>query len=223
MDCVKIKISTKISAIRDMKANNKKVRIPKQKRSINKKNRIMNAAIQLFAQKGIHDTNSKEIAALAGVSIGSFYSYFSDKKVLLIDVLERYLDNHYSEIWKQDSDVRFEEFSKEIIRYFTTNLFRACGISSDFHRETKALRYSDPEVKKLFDEEKTKALKQINAFLEFFKNKIKVADIEAAAIVIHSAAENLAHTTKFIGIKINEARLINEFTNMIYRYLATSE
>ncbi len=183
----------------------------------------MKAAIQLFARKGIYNTNSKEIAALAGVSIGSFYSYFSDKKSLLIEVLKQYLEDHNSEIWRPNSDVQFEELSKEVIRYYATNLFRAYDIAPDFHRETHVLRYSDPDVKKLYDEEKAKALEQIKIFHEVFKDKIKVADIEVAAIIIHSAAESIAHTAKFIGAKIDEERLINEFTNMIYRYLATSE
>ena len=113
--------------------------------------------------------------------------------------------------------------NKETIRYYVTNLFRAYDIAPDFHRETHVLRYSDPDVKKLYDEEKAKALGQIKAFYEIFKDRIKVDDLEAAAIVIHSAAESIAHTAKFIGAKVDEARLINEFTNMIYRYLATSE
>lgn len=37
------------------------VRTPKQQRSIQTKKRIIKAAFHLYAQKGIHGTNSKEI------------------------------------------------------------------------------------------------------------------------------------------------------------------
>ena len=60
----------------------------------------MKAAFRLFARKGIHGTNSKEIVKHAGVSIGSFYSYFKNKKALLLEMLDDYLDRHYSMIWQ---------------------------------------------------------------------------------------------------------------------------
>ncbi len=69
-----------------MERANRKVRIPRQKRGIETKGRIIQAARGLFSRKGFHGTNSKEIASAAGVSIGSFYSYFQDKKALFLEV-----------------------------------------------------------------------------------------------------------------------------------------
>ncbi len=89
-----------------------KVRTPKQHRGIQTKNRIMKAAFQLFAKKGIHGTNSKEIVEKAGVSIGSFYSYFKDKKTLLLEMLEDYLDRHYTTIWRPMSDFAINELGQ---------------------------------------------------------------------------------------------------------------
>lgn len=194
-----------------------KTRIPKQKRSIDKKKRVMEAAINLFAKKGIHKTNSKEIAAEAGVAIGSFYSYFPDKKKLLTEVLEIYLNNHFDRIWHQN--VHWETLSPlQIIRHFMENLLSAYDVAPDFHRETHVLRYSDSEVKSLYDKETEKELRQIAAALALFKDQIQVKDVEAAAVVIHSAAENFAHKIKFMD-SLDEKRLINEVTDMIYRYL----
>ena len=50
-------------------------------------------------------------------------------------------------------------------------------------------------------------------------NWLRVKDSNAAAIVIHDAVENVAHTAKFIGSNIDEARLIRELTSMIYSFL----
>lgn len=69
------------------------IRIPKQKRSMNRKSRIMETALEIFAQKGMHRTSSNEIAEKAGVSIGTFYSYFENKKTLFLEILENHLDN----------------------------------------------------------------------------------------------------------------------------------
>jgi len=60
-----------------MKKN--QIRIPKQQRSVEKKERIINAGLQLFCEKGYYNTNTAEIAKKAGVSTGLVYSYFKNK------------------------------------------------------------------------------------------------------------------------------------------------
>ncbi len=195
-----------------------KTREPRQKRSIDKKHRIMEAAMALFARKGIHQTNSKEIAAEAGVATGSFYSYFPDKHKLLNDVLEIYLNDHFERIWNHPPPWE-SPTPRQLIPFFIENLLAAYDVAPGFHRETHVLRYSDPEVKALYDRETERELKQIAAALETFKDQMRVDDVEAAAIVIHSAAENLAHKIKFMGT-LDEQRLIGEFSEMVYRYLA---
>ena len=57
-----------------------KTRVPQQKRGIETRNHIVEAARVLFSRDGFNGTNAKEIAAEAGVSVGSFYAYFKDKK-----------------------------------------------------------------------------------------------------------------------------------------------
>ena len=71
----------------------KVVRQPQQERSIEKKNKIINAGYELFSEVGYYGTNTAEIAKRAGVSTGIVYGYFSDKRDILICVLEIYLDN----------------------------------------------------------------------------------------------------------------------------------
>ena len=51
-------------------------RIPVQKRSIEKRKRILEAGFQLFCEKGYYKTNTIEIARHAKVSTGTVYSYF---------------------------------------------------------------------------------------------------------------------------------------------------
>lgn len=46
--------------------------------------RIINAARQLFGQRGFHGTTTAEIARAAGVAEGTIYRYFTDKKDLLV-------------------------------------------------------------------------------------------------------------------------------------------
>ncbi|MCA9608554.1 MAG: helix-turn-helix transcriptional regulator, partial [Myxococcales bacterium] len=49
---------------------------PKGRRSTDKRERILRAAIKVFARKGFYDTRVSEIAKAAGVADGTIYLYF---------------------------------------------------------------------------------------------------------------------------------------------------
>ncbi|MBC2714060.1 MAG: TetR/AcrR family transcriptional regulator [Desulfobacteraceae bacterium] len=195
------------------------VRTPKQQRSIQTKKRIVNAGFHLYAQKGIHGTNSKEIAEKAGVSIGSFYSYFKNKKTLLLEILEDFLDQVYLTIWKEMENVTINELGRNEVKFIIENVFKAYDIAPTFHSQTHALRYSDPDINRAYERERNREVTQIRYLLENNKQRMRVSDQEAAAIVIHNAVESVAHTVKFIGSKIDEQRLINELADMINNFL----
>lgn len=74
------------------------IREPKQERSIEKKNRIVQAGFELFSKVGYYNTNTAEIAKLAGVSTGIVYGYFKDKRDILLDVLEIYVNTAFAPV-----------------------------------------------------------------------------------------------------------------------------
>lgn len=194
-------------------------RTPKQQRSVQTKNRIMKAAFTLFSQKGIHGTNSKEIVEKAGVSIGSFYSYFKNKKTLLLEILEDYLDQTYLTVWKDMERVTINELDRNDIKFIIENVFKAYKIAPTFLMQTHALRYSDPDINRVYERERNREVTQIRYLLENNKHRMRVSDQEAAAIIIHNTVESVVHTSKFLGPKIDEQRLINELADMIYNFL----
>ena len=67
------------------------IREPKQKRSIDKKERIIKAAYELFSENGYYRTGTADIAKKAGVSTGIVYGYFQDKRDILFYVLKIYI------------------------------------------------------------------------------------------------------------------------------------
>jgi len=70
------------------------IREPRQKRSIEKKTKIIKAGLDLFCKKGYYHTNTVEIAKAAGVSTGTVYSYFKDKEDIYIASFEYFLDSY---------------------------------------------------------------------------------------------------------------------------------
>ena len=66
----------------------------------NVKRRIVDAAWELFYEKGYDDTTVDDIIRLSETSKGSFYYYFSSKDSLL-DTLSTILDENYAQLEKE--------------------------------------------------------------------------------------------------------------------------
>ena len=68
-------------------------RIPVQKRSIEKRDRIIEKGFELMCNNGYFNTNTSDIAKYADVSTGIIYQYFNDKKDIFIEGVKNYSDN----------------------------------------------------------------------------------------------------------------------------------
>lgn len=68
------------------------VRPPRQQRSQDTLDRILDAAEALVAEKGFADATVAEVARRAGSSVGSFYTRFRDKDGLLYALYDRYFE-----------------------------------------------------------------------------------------------------------------------------------
>lgn len=68
------------------------VRPPRQARSQETLERLLDAAEQLVAEKGFADATIAELVRRAGSSVGAFYARFRDKDGLLYALYERYLE-----------------------------------------------------------------------------------------------------------------------------------
>ncbi len=95
------------------------IRKPQQKRSIETKNKIINASFELFSEVGYFSTNTAEIAKRAGVSTGIVYGYFKDKRDILLEVLGLYADRAYQPVFdmlsKVEQPLDFEKLIPKIL------------------------------------------------------------------------------------------------------------
>jgi AcrR family transcriptional regulator len=53
-----------------------------------KRHRIVEAAVQIFSQKGYHRTKVQDITNSLGISTGTFYIYFGNKRDLFVEVVD---------------------------------------------------------------------------------------------------------------------------------------
>ena len=69
------------------------IREPIQKRSIETKDKIIEAGFDLICNDGYYKTNTSKIAKKAGVSTGIIYQYFKDKRDIFLSGLDKYADD----------------------------------------------------------------------------------------------------------------------------------
>jgi len=66
---------------------------PSQKRSQDKRDALVAAALELFAQHGFEATGVEAIAARAGIAVGGFYQHFASKRQLLLVLMDMLLQD----------------------------------------------------------------------------------------------------------------------------------
>jgi len=74
------------------------------KRGKGKRELIIEAAIQVFSQKGYHNTRMEEIAQAAGIGKGTIYEYFNSKLHLFQSMIEDSLQFYMHRMEVQRSD-----------------------------------------------------------------------------------------------------------------------
>jgi AcrR family transcriptional regulator len=90
-----------------------------------KKERIENAAKQLFIRQGFHATSMRNISARAGTSLGNLYNYYPTKEAILGSIISKYqrvIDERLKSIFDQiteplsaDDLKRFARLVKQMV------------------------------------------------------------------------------------------------------------
>lgn len=126
------------------------IREPIQQRSIDKKNRIINAGYKLFAKNGYFDTNTVEIAKKAGVSTGIVYGYFRDKRDILLEVLDIYCDNVFLPIFDMFGNIQAPIDFGKIIPHIIDMAVLIHQKNAGIHQALHSLSTTDKAVSEKF-------------------------------------------------------------------------
>jgi AcrR family transcriptional regulator len=81
-----------------------------------RRNQILAGAAQIFAQKGYHKATTREIAQAAGISEGTIYNYFSNKRELLLAMAEALATESFKSIVRDDPPDDPQHFLTIILR-----------------------------------------------------------------------------------------------------------
>ena len=116
------------------------------------KQRILEEALQLFAQNGYTGTSMNDIAAKLGVTKAALYKHYKSKQEILDCIIakaaECELPKETARVDVDDKAAAFEQiktYTKEQFQYWTSEEFPSC-----FRRVLTLEQYRDPRMAKLY-------------------------------------------------------------------------
>jgi AcrR family transcriptional regulator len=169
-----------------------------------KRNNVVNAAIDEFAQHGLENGSTNRIVAKSGISKGSFYQYFEDKLdvfMYLLTVLENekieYFKGKYPPSMNMDTFQYFRWMIKEGMKFNTSNPRLTQAISRVLFGE--GLYYGNT-----FAENRRKTIAGLKAMIEQAIERGEVdpsVDVELAVMVMETWSNTISSYVLNEGLK----------------------
>ena len=194
-------------------------RMPTQKRSIEKRERIIEKGFYLMCENGYYNTTTTDIANYADVSVGIIYQYFTDKKDIFMEGIKNYsnkimyplidvFENEKIDI--NNLDKLFTDVIEKFIKVHT--------ISKKAHEELMAMSHLDNDVAKIFKDSELESTNKIVNILN--TNGIRKDNLEEKIHIIIAMVDNLCHDIvyhKHKNINYNAMKniVINEIIHLL--------
>ena len=155
---------------------NSDIRKPIQKRSIEKKERIIEAGFELICSQGYYNTNTAEIAKAAGVSTGIVYQYFKDKHAILIEGINLHSNSIFYPMLNIKNMHITQNNLEPVLRKMIKEFINNHKLSQAAHEEIMAMVHSDKQIAEIFhtaEIEVTEALTSLLSNAGFTVNNLK--------------------------------------------------
>jgi AcrR family transcriptional regulator len=198
------------------------IRVPQQERSRRTRARILEAAAESFEALGYDETTTAEIARRAGIAVGSVYDYFRDKRAILLEILhatharvaQLVVKGREPEPWR-DADPR------ESVHRLLDLVFRSRMLQPGVQRILWERFFKDPEFRAAMEATEDRVRGAIAELLRLLRaqGRIRIADVDSAAFVVHLLAEWTASRLVLGGAHVESDAAIDAATEMITRYL----
>ena len=194
-------------------------RIPTQKRSIEKRNRIIEKGFELMCEKGYYNISTPDIAEAADVSTGIIYQYFNDKKEIFIEGVKNYSKTIMFPMLTvlESENIKFDNI-EQLLKNMISAYIKNHTISKKAHEELMAMSHLDDDVGAIFKESEFELTNKIVQILKY--NNIEFENpIEKIHIVI-GIIENLCHEVVYHKHnKIDYEAMENEVIKIIVNLL----
>ena len=134
--------------VRQSRKPKRTLRTPQQARSRRTREKVLAAAVACFEELGYDATTTAAIAKRAHISVGSLYSYFHDKRAILLELFEK-MSRQISTyvIDSLDPDVWRNAEPRASVRKLIDALFHTRTFNPGMQRIIWERYFKDPEFR----------------------------------------------------------------------------
>lgn len=131
------------------------------------KERIIQAALEVYSEKGYHEATMEDVAQKLGVSKGALYLYFKSKDELLNIITERWNRSMRNILPSSQEGKKLDKSLESMFDHIAEDPIGRMGLGFDLI----SLASRNPSIRKILSEAYEKNLKIISEFLK--KNSTK--------------------------------------------------
>jgi AcrR family transcriptional regulator len=156
---------------------------------------LIEAAAELFGAHGYDAIGTPEISQRAGVSVGTFYRYFDDKKEVYLEVTRRVMHDAYVQTLEGLTPARFVDRARhETIADTVTVLFDHVLRRPELSRSFTEMALRDRDVAALNRAFEQVSVQRLSALIAAIVPRTVVPDPEATAYVLYGSAMQCAYS-----------------------------
>jgi AcrR family transcriptional regulator len=193
---------------------------------------LLQAAADLFAARGFDSTQSPDIARAAGVSVGTFYRYFADKRQAFLELMAQQTSDMFDRVVvsnlttqafgaDQTADAR-----RAALSHVIDVLFQTIADNPALMRVFLEMCMRDPEAARIREEFEERGRQALESLLREVAPPGRIRDPRAAAEVIHIAAQEIAVVTlacRGVAPRAAPEAVRNALSDMLYRFVFGDE
>jgi AcrR family transcriptional regulator len=182
-----------------------------------KKNLIMDVALELFAKNGFHATSISEISQKAGISKGLIYTYFTSKQ----EILKEITDAAIGKIYKNFDLNKDGILTKEEFIFFIRESFRIVKESLTFWQLYTALILQPGVIDsfgkeyKEYDGKAQPLVRQLLDFLKLNESEDPQGDLMVISSMLKGAFLYAITTPEFFPLDVLEEKVIHACLRLI--------
>jgi AcrR family transcriptional regulator len=181
-----------------------------------KKQLIMDTALELFAENGFHATSMNQVAKKAGVSKGLAYNYFESKQEILDEIIKTGFDSIYSHFdLNHDGILTRDEFE-----HFIRNSFKAIGENRKFWKLYSAIIMQSGIAESMMEKYGDRSqiiMQMLNQFIKTIGSKDPEGDLLVISSLVKGALLVVISAPDFFPLK----QLEDKVTEACFKLITT--
>jgi AcrR family transcriptional regulator len=184
--------------------------------------RLLDAAEHLFTRKGYDGTSMGDVAGRAGVGVGTLYHHFSDKRSVLLELIERWGDRIATQ---RRGDLDFAAFLGDeprlAVERWLHKVYARLRDRPSLYLIVLGMAGRDEEVRRRYQRIEQIAIERLTALIEFgqrrglFRERLEP---ESAAFLIHHSLDMAMAQLLLREHGVQPDRVLAELTDLICRY-----